>query len=67
MEMWVNEFWIFLAYGIGTLFGWYMGLKSNLKNVAETVIDSLIENKYLKTKGYGKDMEILKHTEWNND
>jgi hypothetical protein len=67
MEMWVNEFWIFLAYGIGTLFGWYIGFKGQVRNISETVIDSLIEQKYLKTKGYGDNMEILKHTEWNND
>ena len=59
--------WLFFAYTVGTGFGWYMGLKSGLSNTAEAVIDSLIEQKYLKTKGYGDNMEILKHTEWCDD
>jgi hypothetical protein len=59
--------WLFFAYTVGTGFGWYMGYKSHVKSVSEAVIDSLIENKYLKTRGYGDNMEILKHTEWSND
>lgn len=67
MELWINEFWILLVYVIGTAFGYWCGYKNNLKNTAESVIDSLIEQKYLKTKGYGAKMEILKHTEWCDD
>lgn len=67
MEMWVNEFWIFFGYAVGTVFGCYLGFKSQVKNTTESVIDSLIEQKYLKTRGYGDNMEILKHTEWCDD
>ncbi len=63
MEMWVNEFWIFIAYIIGTAFGWY--IKST--NDAGAVIDALIEKGYLKTQGKGKDMKILKWDESEND
>lgn len=59
--------WLFFAYAVGTAFGWYVGFKNSLHNAAETVIDSLIEQQYLKTRGYGDNMEILKHTEWQDD
>ena len=59
--------WLFFAYAVGTAFGWYMGVKSNVKDVAEAIIDSLIEQKYLKTRGTGRNMEILKYTEWKDD
>ena len=68
MEMFTADLgWLFFAYAVGTAFGWYMGFKGQVKNVSEAVIDSLIEQKYLKTKGYGDNMEILKHTEWCDD
>jgi len=54
--------WLFFAYAVGTGFGWYMGTRSKLEDTTELVIDSLIEQGYLKTKGRGKDMQILK---WN--
>jgi len=59
--------WLFFAYAVGTAFGWYMGFKGQVKNVSEAVIDSLIEQKYLKTRGHDDNMEILKHTEWQDD
>ena len=64
MELWVNELWLLVTAVIFTGYGWLMGIKSNVKNISEAVIDSLIEQKYLKTRGFGKDMEILKYTEW---
>ena len=59
--------WLFFAYAVGTAFGWYMGFTGHVKNVSEAIIDSLIEQKYLKTRGYGDNMEILKHTEWSEN
>ena len=59
--------WLLFAYTVGTAFGYYWGMKNNVKNISEAVIDSLIEEKYLKTRGYGTNMEILKHTEWCDD
>ena len=59
--------WLLFAYVVGTLFGLYTRLKPDVKTIAESVIDSLIADGYLKTTGTGKDMKILKHTEWNND
>ena len=59
--------WLLFVYAVGTAFGWWWGVKSKLFNVSESVIDSLIEQGYLKTRGYGENMEILKHTEWCDD
>ena len=68
MELFTSNIaWLFFAYAVGTAFGWYMGFKGQVKNVSEAVIDRLIEQKYLKTRGYGDNMEILKHTEWQDD
>jgi len=64
MELWINEIWLLATAVIFTGYGWWLGVKSNVKNISEAVIDSLIEQKYLKTRGHGKDMEILKYTEW---
>ena len=49
-------------FGIG--FGRYMALKSYVVNAVTATIDSLIEDGYLKTRGTGANMVILKHTEW---
>ena len=68
MELFTSELvWLFFAYAVGTGFGWYMGTKNTVTNATEAVIDTLIEQQYLKTRGYGEDMEILKHTEWQDD
>jgi lipopolysaccharide biosynthesis regulator YciM len=67
MELWVNELWLLFTAVIFTAYGWYMGVKNKVQTVSEAVIDTLIEQEYLKTRGHGENMEILKHTEWNND
>lgn len=64
MELWINEIWLLATAVIFTGYGWWLGVKSNVKNISEAVIDSLIEQKYLKTRGHGENMEILKYTEW---
>jgi len=66
MELWVNELWLLVTAVIFTGYGWWLGAKSKLRKSTEAVIDSLIEQNYLKTRGHGRNMEILKHTEWCN-
>ena len=67
MELCVNEFWLFVTAVIFTIVGYYWGLKASVTNISEAVIDSLIEQEFLKVRGTGKDMVILKHTEWCDD
>lgn len=62
-----NVGWLLFAYVVGSAIGWYLGKKSNAMILAEDVIDSLIEQEYLKTRGHGENMQILKHTEWCDD
>lgn len=49
-----------------TFVGRFMSLRSTVDQVVSATIDSLIKDGYLKTRGTGADMEILKHTEWCN-
>ena len=68
MEMFTADTsWLFFAYVAGTLIGLYFGFKMSVRNLSEKIIDSLIEQKVIMTKGYGKDMEIIPYTEWCND
>ena len=68
MELFTSNIaWLLFAYAVGTGFGWWWGLQSSAAKLAEMVIDGLIEDGYLKTRGRGEDMEILKHTEWQDD
>lgn len=55
---------IFITAVVFTIVGWYMAAKIQTEKIIGATIDSLIEDGYLKTRGVGRDMEILKHTEW---
>jgi hypothetical protein len=67
MEFFTSELaWLFFAYAVGTGFGWYMRSSTHTQDIVESVIDSLINDGYLKTRGRGDNLEILKHTEWEN-
>lgn len=59
--------WLFFAYAIGTAFGLWQGFKTNSGRISEMVIDSLIEQGFLKTRGIGRDMEIIPWQEWCDD
>lgn len=67
MELWVNEFWLLVTALIFTIVGWRWGVQSAGENIVESTIDALIADGYLKTKGSGADMIILKWQEWHND
>jgi len=60
MELWVNELWLLATALIFTVYGYVIGVKSNIHKMSEMVIDKLIKDGYLKTRGTGKNMEILK-------
>jgi len=64
MELWVNEFWLFVTAVIFTVVGWYWGFKSTTINVVEATVDSLIADGYLKTRTDDNgNIEILKFNE----
>lgn len=69
MEIFYNEtvWWLLGTAVLFTFVGRYMAFKDNIQFITEATIDSLIDQGYLKTRGVGRDMEILKHTEWCED
>jgi len=56
--------WLFGTAVVFTGLGRYMSFRDHVHTITAATIDSLIEDGYLKTRGAGKNMEILKHTEW---
>ncbi len=64
MEMYL---WLFGTAVIFTGVGIYMGSRTKVENIVGATIDSLIKDGYLKTRGTGSDMEILKWRDWENE
>lgn len=62
-----TTYWLLGTAVIFTFVGRYTAYKDALQDVVAATIDSLIEDGYIKTKGEGEDMEILKHWEHNNE
>lgn len=65
MDFIFNEMflWLAIAYAVGTAFGYWAGKRKHLEDVVESVIDSLIDDGYIKTRGQGTNLQILKHWE----
>tara|TARA_B100000927_G_C16431482_1_gene455759 strand:- start:76 stop:294 length:219 start_codon:yes stop_codon:yes gene_type:complete len=59
------NFWILLTAVIFTYLGRYMAHKDDVQDIIETTIQRLIDQGYLKTKGQGDNLEILKY--WEKD
>jgi hypothetical protein len=57
-------YWFLLTAVIFTLLGRWMAYHDIIHNAVEATLDSLIKQGYIKTKGVGEDMEILKVSEW---
>ena len=57
------EIWLIITAVVFTAFGYYWGMTNRLKYATEAVINSLIEQGYLRTRGTGKNMEMLKWRE----
>lgn len=57
------EIWLLITAVVFTLVGVWMGRNSATEDAVEHTIDTLIERGYLRTRGTGKDQEILK---WNH-
>lgn len=54
---------VFTTAIIFTVFGWYIGKSSQIESLVATTIDSLIKDGYLRTRGKGANLEILKWDE----
>jgi len=70
MELWVNEFWLFITAVVFTFLGYYWGIKAQTINVIEATIDGLIAEGYLKVKpsaDNSKEIEIYKWQELSDD
>jgi len=59
--------WLLGTAILFTLVGRYMGYKDSIGDAVESTIDSLIEQGYIKTEGYGDKMEIVKWEDWCRD
>lgn len=61
-----NEmFWWLLGTAVVfTYVGKFMSFRDHVHDITAATIDQLIDDGYLKTRGVGRDMEILKHTDW---
>jgi hypothetical protein len=59
--------WLLGTAVVFTMFGRYMALKSYVNDAVAATIDTLIKDGYLKTRGSGKNMEIIKWRDWNNE
>lgn len=61
------EFFLLLTAVVFTGVGYYFGAEAKTTNIVGATIDDLIDRGYLKTVGYGKNMEIVKWEDWCND
>lgn len=57
-------YWLLFTAVVFTFVGRYMVFRDRLEEIIASTIESLIEDGYLKTKGHGENLEIVKHTEW---
>ena len=55
--------WLLLVYVAGTIIGYHFGRSGNIKSILEDFLDQLISEGYVKTRGKGDDLELLKHWE----
>jgi len=69
LDMIMNEMtlWLFGTAVIFTFVGRYTAYRDAIADVVSATIDSLIEDGYIKTKGEGESLELLKHWEHSNE
>ena len=60
-------YWLLGTAIVFTYIGKWMAFRDNVEDVVSATIDSLIEEGYLKTKGTGETLEIVRYNEWAND
>lgn len=64
-QLFYNEmtYWLLGTAIVFTYVGRWMAYKDHLMDIVESTIDKLIEDGYIKTKGEGEKLELLKHWE----
>lgn len=69
LDFLLNEMtlWLLGTAVIFTFVGRYMAFRDHLEDVISATIDSLIEDGYIKTKGSGENLEIIKYTDWKKE
>ena len=61
--MGITELFLFVKAVMFTGLGYWVGRQKSIEGVAESMIDKLIDDGYLKTKGSGDELELLKYWE----
>lgn len=66
VELFANPmtWWLLATAVIFTFVGKFLTLRSTVDTIVGTTIDSLVRDGYLKTRGSGADMEIIKWRDW---
>jgi hypothetical protein len=64
-QIFTNEmtYWLLATALVFTYVGRWMAYKDHLMDIVESTIDRLVEDGYIKTKGEGEKLELLKHWE----
>mgnify|MGYP005998701949 FL=1 len=64
-QIFTNEmtYWLLGTALVFTYVGRWMAYKEHLMDIVESTIDRLVEDGYIKTKGEGEKLELLKHWE----
>ena len=64
-QIFTNEmtYWLLCTAIVFTYVGRWMVYKDHLMDIVESTIDRLVEDGYIKTKGEGEKLELLKHWE----
>jgi len=59
MEIDMTDLFIIAVYSVGTVFGLYTGYNAGVRKGTQVTIDSLIENRFLKTRVTPVGIEII--------
>jgi hypothetical protein len=62
-----TTYWLLGTALVFTFVGRWMSYRDHLTDIVAATIESLIDDGYIRTKGEGDDMEILKHWEYKDE
>lgn len=61
-----TTYWLLGTAIVFTYVGRFMTLRKDLEDVIEATIETLINDGYIRTKGEGEKLQLLKHWEYND-